>query len=140
MAGAEQGQAFDLGDGARLRVLSLSPRGATMLLEWNDFHLLLPIGEDLDTRDQLENTDLAGPVDVLLLAQSGYAPLTPPFLIQNLNPKLVVISVAAGDKDGLPDQAALDAVEGYSVLRTDQKGWIEVVTDGKQMWVSTERP
>ena len=136
---AEQGQALDLGDGARLRVLSLSPRGATLLVEWNQFHLLLPIGEDLDTRDQLENTDVAGPVDVLLLAQSGYAPLTPPFLIQNLNPQLAVISVAAGDKDGLPDQAMLDALKEYSVLRTDQHGWIEVTTDGKQMWITSER-
>ena len=136
---AEQGQALDLGDGARLRVLSLSPRGATLMAEWNQFHLLLPIGEDLDTRDQLENTDVAGPVDVLLLAQSGYAPLTPPFLIQNLNPKLAIISVAAGDKDGLPDQAVLEALKEYSVLRTDQHGWIEVTTDGKQMWITSER-
>ena len=136
---AEPGQSLDLGDGARLQVLNLSPRGATLLVEWNEFRLLLPIGEDLDTRDQLENTDLVGPVDVLLLAQSGYSPLTPPFLIQNLNPQLVVISVAAGDKDGLPDPATLDALKGYPVLRTDLKGWVEVITDGKQMWVSSER-
>jgi competence protein ComEC len=136
---AEEGQALDLGEGATLRVLSLSPRGATLLVEWNSFRALLPIGANSDTLAQLQNPDEISNVNVLLLSQSGYAPLAPPALIQNLNPQLVVISVAAGDRNGLPDKEALDALEGYSVLRTDLNGAIDVMTDGSQMWVSAER-
>ena len=75
---------------------------------------------------------------MLLLAQSGYGPLSPPVWIDNLHPDLVVISVAAADKDGRPDADTLETLKDYSVLRTDQNGWIEVVTDGSRMWVSSE--
>ncbi len=136
---AEVGQALDLGSGARLKVLDVSTQGATLLLEWNAFRALLPIGEDLNTLEQLQYGSAVGPVDVLLLAQSGYAQLTPPDWLKNLNPRLVVISVSAADQDGMPDKDTLDALSGYSVLRTDLNGWIEVTTDGKQLWVQDER-
>jgi len=76
---------------------------------------------------------------VLLLAQSGYAPLAPPALLENLNPQLAVISVAPADRDGLPDPETLEALKDYPTLRTDENGWIEVVTDGGKMWVASER-
>jgi beta-lactamase superfamily II metal-dependent hydrolase len=50
-----------------------------------------------------------------------------------------VISVNAGDLNHRPDKAALQALGGRSVLRTDRNGWIDVSTDGQQMWVSVER-
>ena len=57
----------------------------------------------------------------------------------NLNPRLVVISVAAGDANNRPDKETLDALADRSVLRTDINGWIDVATDGKQMWVTVQR-
>jgi competence protein ComEC len=136
---AETGQELNLGGGATLTVLDVSTRGSTFLLEWKDFRLLLPVGANLDTLAALENGDAIGPVSVLLLAQSGYAPLAPPEWLRNLNPKLVVLSVASADRDGLPSPETLEALEDYSVLRTDRNGWIEVVSDGSQMWVSSEK-
>ena len=136
---AETSQVLDLGDGALLRVVDVSPRGATLLVSWNEFHALLPIGANLDTLQTLQNGAVIGPVDVLSLSQGGYAPLTPPDLIQNLDPRLVVISVAAGDLNNRPDKATLESLSGRSVLRTDRNGWIDVSTDGKQMWVVVER-
>ncbi len=59
--------------------------------------------------------------------------------INNLNPQLVVLSVAADDSSGRPDVETLDALGGYSLLRTDQHGWIRISTDGEQMWVQVER-
>jgi beta-lactamase superfamily II metal-dependent hydrolase len=47
--------------------------------------------------------------------------------------------VAAGDRRNLPDVEVMDAVQGYSLLRTDQNGWIELSTDGERMWVEAER-
>ncbi|MBI1856586.1 MAG: ComEC/Rec2 family competence protein, partial [Chloroflexi bacterium] len=136
---AREGQTLDLGKGATLKVLSVSPRGATLLIEWNGFRALFPIGENFDTLDQLEYGNAVGPVAVLSLAQSGYAPLTPVDWIDNLNPQLILLGVAAGDKNGLPDQETLDALAERSLLRTDRNGWIDVSTDGRKMWVEMER-
>jgi len=136
---AKVGQTLDLGSGVTLKILDVSPLGSTLLIEWNGFRALLPIGENFDTLTSLQSGKTIGPVTVLLLSQSGYAPLTPPEWIRNLNPQLVVISVAAGDQNGLPDQDTLDVLTGYSLLRTDRNGWIEVSTDGRQMWTVTQK-
>jgi hypothetical protein len=39
----------------------------------------------------------------------------------------------------LPSPETLEAVEGYSLLRTDRNGWIELSKDGEQMWVEVAR-
>jgi len=78
-------------------------------------------------------------LSMLLLADAGFAPLNPPEWIKALHPQLAVLSVAAGDPDGLPDQAVLDELAGITLLRTDQNGWIKVSTDGAGMMVQVER-
>jgi beta-lactamase superfamily II metal-dependent hydrolase len=65
--------------------------------------------------------------------------LNPPEWIDRWQPQVVLLSVGAGDVKGLPDPETVQALEGYTVLRTDQDGWIELTTDGKQMWVEAER-
>ena len=100
---------------------------------------LLPIGLSAGMLESLEFGNAVGKVDVLLLSDSGYLPSNPPDVVQNVNPQLVVLDVAAGDENGLPSQDVLDALEGYSLLRTDRSGWISVVTDGNVMRVEVER-
>jgi competence protein ComEC len=136
---AEAGQALDLGEGARLEVLDVGKRGAILLLKWESFRLLLPIGADFEMMESLEMGDAIGPVTALLLADSGYAPLNPPEWLGNLNPQIVLLSVSAGDYEGLPSPETLDALEGYTVLRTDQQGWIHITTDGESLWVAVQR-
>lgn len=75
----------------------------------------------------------------LLQVESGYAPLNPPEWVARWQPQLVLLSVGAGDVQGLPDPEMLEAVQGYTLLRTDQNGWIELTTDGEQMWVEVEK-
>ena len=60
-------------------------------------------------------------------------------LLDNLSPKLVLLSVSGTDGKGMPSKDTLDAVKGYSLLRTDRDGWIELSTDGEQMWVEAEQ-
>lgn len=71
-----------------------------------------------------------------LLTDGGYAPLNPAGLLQKYQPQVFLLSVAAGDRRGVPDVEVIDALEGYTLLRTDQDGWIELATDGRQMWVT----
>lgn len=140
VADLEQGQVLDLGDGATLRALTLGPRGAVLLIEYENFRALLPVGMSFEALDELRDGADVGPVSVLSLANSGYAASNPEAWIVNLNPELVVLSVSAADENGLPDRDALEAVKGYDLLRTDENGWIQIATDGAQMWVTVERP
>ena len=136
---AEPDQLLELGDGATLRALTVGPRGAILLIEWKNFRALLPIGMSFEALDELRSGASVGPVNVLSLADSGYAASNPPEWIANLNPELVLLSVDAADENGMPDSEVLESVEGYDLLRTDRNGWVEITTDGTQMWVNVER-
>jgi beta-lactamase superfamily II metal-dependent hydrolase len=111
-----------------------------VLIQSGNFRALLPIGLSEGMWESLEYGNSIGSLDVLLLSESGYAPTNPPDLFENMTPQLVVLSVAAGDPNGLPSQEVLDALGGgYSLLRTDRSGWIDISTDGVAMRVSVER-
>lgn len=136
---AQSGQTLDLGNGAWLQVLHATPKGAVLLLEWERFRLLLPVGLDFDAMAALLQDVRQPPVSALFLAGSGYAPLNPAAWVERWRPEAALLSVAAGNYDGRPDPEALDAVRGYPLLRTDQNGWVRLSTDGKQLWVEVEK-
>jgi len=135
----EAGQVLDLGGGAMLRVLTAGPRGAVLLIEWQSFRALLPIGMSFEALDELQEGASIGSVSVLSLADSGYAASNPPEWIANLNAELVVLSVDAADQNGMPDREVLESIKDYALLRTDQNGWIEITTNGELMWINVER-
>jgi beta-lactamase superfamily II metal-dependent hydrolase len=110
-----------------------------LLLEWERFRLLLPLGMNLDDLETLGYGDSIGKVNVLLLADSGYTPINPPEWIDHLRTQVVLLSVSAADKEGLPSPETLELLQGYTILRTDRSGWIELSMDGEQMWVEVER-
>lgn len=136
---AQSGHTLDLGNGARLEALTVTPKGAVLLLEWDRFRALLPIGLDFESLETLLHDHNRGAVSTLLLAEGGYAPLNSAEWIARWRPQVILLSVAAGERNGRPDAETLEAVEGYTVLRTDLNGWIELSTDGEQMWVEVER-
>jgi competence protein ComEC len=132
-------QVLELGDGATLRVLTVGPRGAVLLVEWGNFRTLLPVGMSFEALDELRSGADVGPVSVLSLADSGYSASNPPEWIANLNPEVVLLSVSAADENGMPDGEVLETLQDYQLLRTDQNGWVEITSDGERMWVSVER-
>ena len=136
---AEADQVLDLGEGATMKVLTTGPRGAVLLVEWKNFRTLLPIGMSFEALDELRNGAKIGPVSVLSLADAGYEASNPPEWIANLNPDIVELSVDAADQNGMPDSSVLESVKDYELLRTDKNGWIEITTNGEQMWVNVER-
>jgi len=136
---AQSGQTLDLGDGATIKVLTSGPRGAILLVEWDKFRAVLPLGMSFEALDELHAGADIGPVSALLLADSGYSLSNPQEWIDNLNPDLAVLDVSASDENGMPDQDVLDLLKDYDVLRTDRNGWIDVATDGSRMWVNVER-
>lgn len=137
---AEAGQRLELGENSFIEIQAAGPRGSVVLIQSGNFRALLPIGLSEGMLEALEYGNAIGKVDVLLLSESGYAPTNPPDLFENMSPQLVVLSVGAGDPNGLPAQEVLDALGGgYSLLRTDRSGWIDVSSDGVEMRVSVER-
>lgn len=133
------GDVLDLGGGAVLRVLSVSPRGAVLSVEWGNFKVILPFGVRYDTFEELENGTRLGPVTALLLAESGYSPSNPPEWLLNLKPEMYILSVAAADFDGRPSPDLLETLKDTNLLRTDSMGWIALSTDGQEIWVGVER-
>jgi beta-lactamase superfamily II metal-dependent hydrolase len=110
-----------------------------LLLEYQNFRALLPVGMSFEALDELQYGKSVGPVSVLSLADSGYVASNPEEWVLNLNPELVVLSVSAADKNGMPDGVVLKTLKDYALLRTDLNGWIDVSTNGTQMWVNVER-
>jgi len=134
-AGAE----LDLGQDARLEVSSVTSLGAVLLVEWQGFRALLPIGMTLDALGATRNGQTIGPVVALLLADSGSGQVNPPEWLANLRPQLAVLSVQAGEPNHLPVQTVLDSLPQTTLLRTDRNGWISLSTDGTKFWVDVQK-
>jgi hypothetical protein len=92
----------------------------------------------IDVED-LEYGKVVGIVRVPFLDDSGYAPVNPPEWIDNVWPQVGLISVSPANLQELPSAETLEALQGYTVLRTDRNDWIELSTDGERMWVEAER-
>lgn len=129
------GERFDLGQGAYLEVLGAGSRGAVLLLVWEDFRAVLPLGMDFDMLDALDAGWSLGPVDLLLLADNGYLPLNPAEWLDSLDPTLIWLSAG----EAAPSVELLNRFTGSSLLRTDVDGWLRLATDGHHMWLESER-
>jgi len=135
----KKGMRIFAGDEIWIEVLSEDPRGGVLLLTYGEFRAVLPFGvSDAVYQDLRYGRDI-GHISVLLLADHGYGGSNPLPWITNLNPRLCVVSVAPDDRGGLPSPSLLEGMAGYSLLRTDVHGWIEITTDGRQMWIDVER-
>jgi competence protein ComEC len=106
------GQALDLGSGATLKVVSIDARGAVLLVDWDNFKMLLPLGVDFIALESLQNDSTMRNISAVLLAESGYSPLNPPEFISYLHPQLALLSVTPADKTGLPSPETLEALGG----------------------------
>lgn len=129
------GDSFDLGEGAYLNVLAVGSHGIVLLLEWQQFSALLPVGLDFELIEELEMGLAIPPVDLLLLADAGYPPLNPPEWIANLSPQVIWVAAA---HDPVPEET-LAAAEGYALMRIDEGGWLRLTTNGSHLWLDAER-
>jgi competence protein ComEC len=131
------GQSLDLGGGAQLTVLATGDQGALLEVRWQAFRVWLPLGVDKALLAGLPPPD--APLTAYLLADGGRAALNPPAWLAALQPEVFLLSVGVANGRGLPDPATLTAAAARPILRTDRHGWIELSSDGTQLWVTTER-
>ena len=133
------GQILTLSDGVMITILSQNKRGGTLLIEYNSFRVLLPYGLLENDREEWRMGLDLGQITALLLADNGYQSSSPSLWIDNLHPRLVLLSVGIKDNQGLPDRALIDRLAGYSLLRTDQHGSVHLISDGEKLWLRVDR-
>ena len=81
------------------------------------------------------------PVEVLKVSHHGSADALLPALLEELRPRVAVISVGEGNTYGHPTPetlATLEAAPGLAVYRTDRDGAVTIESDGHEISVATE--
>jgi competence protein ComEC len=150
---ARAGMQIQLGGGLQMKVLhpqsellsgtdsDVNNNSVVLRLAYGRISFLLPGDVEaeaeavlLSSNEHLASTVLKSP------HHGSHNSLNPRFL-EVVNPQLAVIQVGADNKFGHPDPTTLARLEEYgvTVLRTDQNGTVEVVSDGERHWIKTER-
>lgn len=148
----QAGARFDLGDGVALEVLfpgpvplpEAAPGGSddalVLRVRYGAFSALLPTAAGPAGRQALlaGGADLASTV-LLVPRQAGGKALDTPFL-EAARPHLAIVSAGTGRHEG-PDARTLDVLREANITfyRTDRQGTVEVVSDGREVWVQTEK-
>jgi len=106
---------------------------------WGQVTFLLPGDIEQEVESALVGSGQPLQATVLKAPHHGSDTSSSAAFLQAVNPQLVVISVGADNRFGHPSPEMLERVAGRTVLRTDERGTIEIVTDGSRLWVRTER-
>jgi competence protein ComEC len=116
------------------------PNDASIVLEISFGATRVLLTGDIESAAQAALTDSVGAVDVLKVPHHGSATSRSSFFAGTA-PKVAVISVGEGNPYGHPAEATLRALAriGSAVYRTDAHGRVVVYSDGRRVWVETER-
>ncbi len=129
---------YDLGDGAELELVG-TPAEPAALLSYGKAEFLLAPGLSANGSAQLALDGVVQPTTALLVPNHAGADAVSALLLTVTNPWAAVVSVGAGNEYGDPQALTLALLESRTILRTDERGWIEFVTDGEKIWTWTER-
>jgi len=148
---AQSGQHIELGDGVRLDVLyagEASLEGTTSALDSNsvvsrlvcgNVSILLTADIFEETERYLLNTKFDLGSTVLKVAHHGSDTSSSSEFLAEVKPQVAVISVGADNLFGHPSPEVVGRLSSAHLYRTDLQGTIELITDGKRLWVKTER-
>ena len=139
------GEIIEMDNGVRLEILHPGPdldpdsdndNSVSSRLVYQDFTLLL-IG-DAEMKAERKMLAARRPLQSLIYKAGHHGAKTSSsaIFLEAVQPQYVLISAAEGNSYGHPHQEILDraAAAGAAILRTDQQGTIEVVTDGQGLW------
>ena len=137
-----------LGDGVTLRVLNPDPAGyvgpdpdnensLVLRVEYGAFQALLTGDAGLPSEAAWLGAGAPLAATVLKVGHHGSKTSTGPSFVAAVQPQLAVIQVGAENRYGHPTAETLANLAATTVLRTDLDGRIEVVSDGRRMWVRT---
>ena len=147
-----EGYAIQLDEDVELEILN-PPRGRLMGESNNDsVALRLTYGEvsvlltaDIEEEAERRLTHSGAQLSSLVLkvGHHGSNTSTTQTFLDAVSPSIAVISAGLDNSFGHPASAVVERLEtslgAQNVFRTDLHGTVEVVSDGKTMWVRTER-
>lgn len=108
-------------------------------LDYGEASLLLTGDAETEAEQALLAAGLPLRADVLKVGHHGSnGSSSAPFLAA-VQPQIAVIQVGAENTFGHPHADVLARLAGSEILRTDERGRIEIISDGKQVWAKTER-
>lgn len=144
------GHVIETSDGVRIEVLAPRESGPdqspaqvpALRVSYGDARFLLGFG--LAGRDEIALLDAGWYVGstVLFLPGGGSDHANTPRFLAAVEPQVVVAAVEAGQRSLLPHPSVLERLEAVGqphLYRTDQRGTIEMVTDGYLLEVRTQR-
>lgn len=149
-----RGAVIDLGSGVRVEVLHPTEEFVRGGLERNDASVVLRVvaGEVaiLLTGDAAEaaEADMLGKLggsalasDVLKAGHHGSEHSTTSAFLRAAAPSVAVVSCGRNNRYGHPDPELLERFEeaGVQVWRTDWMGAVTIESDGRSIWIETER-
>jgi competence protein ComEC len=111
-------------------------------LVWKEATFLLTGDVEAEAESLLVGSGQPVSANVLKVAHHGSGSSSTAEFLSLVSPTYAVISVGADNRFGHPNQAVLDRLAqggNVTLLRTDEQGRIEFVTDGQRMWVRTRR-
>jgi len=101
------------------------------------FLLTGDIGPEGEASLMSNHADLRAPV--LKVAHHGSRTSTSAAFLAAVEPLTAVISVGEDSTYGHPSPETLDRLAPRPVFRTDRHGDVEISTDGRKLWIKTER-
>jgi competence protein ComEC len=92
-----------------------------------------------ETEGYLLNTSFDLNSTVLKVAHHGSDSSSCAEFLSVVKPQVAVISVGTDNPFGHPSPEVVERLSATHLYRTDQQGTIELITDGKRLWVKTQR-
>ncbi|MXY92344.1 MAG: DUF4131 domain-containing protein [Caldilineaceae bacterium SB0670_bin_27] len=153
VAGLQQGAWLDLGDGVALWALwpprekfltgleenDKNERSLVLKLVYGSFSVLLTGDAGLSSEAQLLREGQPVAAHVLKVGHHGSEHSSSPAFVEAVGPSVAVIQVGAENRYGHPDPEVLEVLDGRLVLRNDRAGRVHIWSDGRLMWVATEK-
>ncbi len=116
--------------------------GLVLRVSYKDTSFLITPELDASAEEELLEAGWYTGSTVLVLPSHGSDKANPDWFLQAVHPQAAVALVEAGNRTELPAASTLDrlrALSVNSVYRTDQQGTVEMVTNGRTLWVYPER-
>ena len=138
---AAAGEMISVGDGVRLEVLGPSPNTdgdetVSLRLVYDNLTVMLAGAAGTIAEQAMVEADRPMQSLVQLIGRQGGKNATSTGFLRAVHPQVAVISVAGDNRFGDPQQDVLTRIAGIGapILRTDQLGSIELISDGAAMW------
>jgi len=122
--------------GVGTAVGNVNEESVVLLAKYGDFRALLVGDIGMKTEQALLGEGVLERVDVLKVAHHGSKYASSSDFLSAIQPQFAIISVGAKNRYGHPASDTLIRLDrvGVDILRTDELGDVEIITDGKEIW------